>query len=610
MTVEKVIGIDLGTTNSCVAIVEGGAPTVIPNRGGYKTTPSMVAVTEAGKRLVGHIAKRQAITNAEFTVSAAKRLIGRKWTSPQVKNAVSTSSYKIVEGPHQDVRISLRDKEYSVPEISAMVLQEMKIIAEDYLGEPVVKAVVTVPAYFNDNQRQATKDAGEIAGIDVIRIINEPTAAALSYGFGRNLEQVVAVYDFGGGTFDISVLEIGGHGVFKVIATAGDTFLGGEDVDARVIDWLVQGFKSEHGIDLRQDRMALQRLKDAAEKAKCELSSVRETEVNLPFIISNNQNEALHLQRTITREQLEELSLDLIERTIDICEQTLVDAKLEKDEIEEVVLVGGMTRMPKIQSAVATFFGRDPCKGVHPDEVVALGAAIQGSALVDEKQEMILLDVTPHALGIMTFGSYFEELIPQNTTVPTHRQKIFTTSRDNQTAVKILVMQGEDEHAEHNELLGEFILTGLRRAPKGQVEVEVTFEINADGIVSVRAKDLETGLEQSIQVTATSGLTPEEVKAMMESAKDHLVERRGSEEFEAARQEAEKSMTEIERLFPQVEQIVASSDFGRDAIEKTKTIVSKAREAIRKQDVAAVREQIDGLTRTLRMFKGVVAKTQ
>jgi molecular chaperone DnaK len=610
MTVEKVIGIDLGTTNSCVAIVEGGTPTVIPNRGGYKTTPSMVAVTEAGKRLVGHIAKRQAITNAEFTVSAAKRLIGRKWTSPQVKNAVSTSSYKIVEGPHADVRIALRDKEYSVPEIGAMVLQEMKVIAEDYLGEPVTKAVVTVPAYFNDNQRQATKDAGEIAGLDVIRIINEPTAAALSYGFGRNLEQVVAVYDFGGGTFDISVLEIGAHGVFKVIATAGDTFLGGEDVDARIIDWLVQGFKAEHSIDLRQDRMALQRLKDAAEKAKCELSSVRETEVNLPFIISNGRNEALHLQRALTREQLEELSDDLIERTVDICRQTLLDAKLEKDEIEEVVLVGGMTRMPKIQSAVAAFFGRDPCKGVHPDEVVALGAAIQGSALVDDKHEMILLDVTPHALGIMTFGSYFEELIPQNTTVPTHRQKIFTTSRDNQTAVKILVMQGENENAEHNELLGEFILTGLKRAPKGQVEIEVTFEINADGIVSVRAKDLETSLEQSIQVTATSGLTPEEIKSMIDSAKDHMVERRGSEEFEAARQEAEKLMSEIERLFPQVEQIVASSDFGRDAIEKTKAIVGKTKDAIRKQDAAAVREQIDGLTRTLRMFKGVVAKTQ
>ncbi|MBS2015156.1 MAG: molecular chaperone DnaK [Deltaproteobacteria bacterium] len=606
---EKVIGIDLGTTNSCVAIVENGTPVVIPNRGGYKTTPSMVAVTEAGKRLVGHIAKRQAITNAENTVYAAKRLIGRKWNSPQVKNAVATSSYRIVEGPHNDVRIVLRDKEFSVPEISAMVLQEMKVIAEDYLGETVSKAVVTVPAYFNDNQRQATKDAGEIAGLDVIRIINEPTAAALSYGFGRNIEKTVAVYDFGGGTFDISILEIGAHGVFKVIATAGDTFLGGEDIDARIIDWLVSGFKEEHGIDLRQDRMALQRLKDAAEKAKCELSSVRETEVNLPFIISSGRNEALHLQRTLTRQTLEELSDDLIERTVDICKQTLEDAKLGKDEIEEVVLVGGMTRMPKIQQSVQAFFEKEPNKGVHPDEVVALGAAIQGAALVDDKQEMVLLDVTPHALGIMTFGSYFEELIPQNTTVPTHRTKIFTTSRDNQTAVKILVMQGESQRAEENELLGEFILTGLRRAPKGQVEIEVTFEINADGIVSVRAKDLETGLEQSIQVTATSGLTRDEIKTMMENAKDDLVDRRTTEEFEAAKQEAEKLITEIEKLFPQVQQIVASSDFGRDAIEKAKAIVDKARAAIEKRDAAAVKEQIEGLTRTHRMFKGVVAKT-
>lgn len=606
---EKVIGIDLGTTNSCVAIVENGTPVVIPNRGGYKTTPSMVAVTEAGKRLVGHIAKRQAITNAENTVYAAKRLIGRKWNSPQVKNAVATSSYRIVEGPHNDVRIVLREKEFSVPEIGAMMLQEMRVIAEDYLGESVSKAVVTVPAYFNDNQRQATKDAGEIAGLDVIRIINEPTAAALSYGFGRNIEKTVAVYDFGGGTFDISILEIGAHGVFKVIATAGDTFLGGEDIDARIIDWLVSGFKEEHGIDLRQDRMALQRLKDAAEKAKCELSSVRETEVNLPFIISSGRNEALHLQRTLGRQTLEELADDLIERTIDICKQTLEDAKLGKDEIEEVVLVGGMTRMPKIQQCVQSFFEREPNKGVHPDEVVALGAAIQGAALVDDKQEMVLLDVTPHALGIMTFGSYFEELIPQNTTVPTHRTKIFTTSRDHQTAVKILVMQGESQRAEENELLGEFILTGLRRAPKGQVEIEVTFEINADGIVSVRAKDLETSLEQSIQVTATSGLTKDEIKTMMENAKDDLVDRRTSQEFEAARQEASKLIAEIEKLFPQVQQIVASSDFGRDAIEKAKAIVDKARAAIERKDAAAVKEQIEGLTRTHRMFKGVVAKT-
>ncbi len=605
---DRVIGIDLGTTNSCVAIVEDGVPTVIPNRGGYKTTPSMVAITEAGKRLVGHIAKRQAITNAENTVYAAKRLIGRKWTSPQVKNAVSTASYKIVEGPHGDVRILLRDKPYSVPETSAMILQELKMFAEDYLNEPVTKAVITVPAYFNDNQRQATKDAGQIAGLDVIRIINEPTAAALAYGFGKNVEKVVAVFDLGGGTFDISILEIGQGGVFKVIATAGDTFLGGEDFDSRIIDWLVEGFKEQHGVDLRQDRMALQRLKDAAEKGKCELSTVAETEINLPFIISSGRNEALHLQRALSRATLEQLCEDLIERCVEICRQTLEDARLDKDEIEEVILVGGMTRMPKVQEVVTKFFGRDPCKGVHPDEVVGLGAAVQGSALVDESQQMILLDVTPHALGIMTFGSNFEELIPQNTTVPTSRSKIFTTSRDNQTAVKILVMQGENKKATENELLGEFILTGLRRAPKGQVEIEVNFEINSDGIVSVSAKDLETGQAQSIQVTASSGLTQEEVGEMMENAKDYLVDRRSNDEFEGAKQEAEKFVTEIEKMFPQVEQVVASSDFGREAISKARGIMQKTRESIEKKDVAAVKEQLEALSRTHRMFKGVVSR--
>jgi molecular chaperone DnaK len=605
---ERVIGIDLGTTNSCVAIVEEGVPTVIPNRGGYKTTPSMVAITEAGKRLVGHIAKRQAITNAENTVYAAKRLIGRKWSSPQVKNAILTASYKIVEGPHGDVRIQLRDKTYSVPEISAMILQEMKLFAEDYLSEPISKAVITVPAYFNDNQRQATKDAGQIAGLDVIRIVNEPTAAALAYGFGKNIEKTIAVFDLGGGTFDISILEIGAGGVFKVIATAGDTFLGGEDFDARIIDWLVQGFKEQHQVDLRQDRMALQRLKDASEKAKCELSSVTDTEINLPFIISNTRNEALHLQRSLTRATLESLCEDLIERCVEICKQTLEDARLDRDEIEDVVLVGGMTRMVKVQDAVREFFGREPCKGVHPDEVVALGAAVQGSALVDESKQMILLDVTPHALGIMTFGSNFEELIPQNTTVPTSRSKIFTTSRDNQTAVKILVMQGEHEKATDNDLLGEFILTGLRRAPKGQVEIEVTFEINSDGIVSVSAKDLETGQQQSIQVTASSGLTKEEVGKMMDEAKDYLVDRRATDEFEGVRQEAEKLIGDIERMFPQVEQIVASSDFGRDAIGKARGIVDRARQAIAKKDAAAVKEQMESLTRTHRMFKGVVAR--
>ena len=609
---EKVIGIDLGTFNSCVAVVEGGTPVVIANRGGYKVTPSMVAVTEAGKRLVGHIAKRQAVTNAENTVYAAKRLIGRKFDSPQVKNSIQTCAYRIVEGPHNDCRIQLRDKVYSIPEISAMVLQEMKMIAEDYLGHDVAKAVVTVPAYFNDGQRQATKDAGKIAGMDVIRIINEPTAAALAYGFGKNIDRTVAVYDLGGGTFDISILEISSAGVFKVISTAGDTFLGGEDFDQRIIDWLVQGFREDHNIDLRQDRMALQRLKDAAEKAKCELSAVVETEVNLPFIISSARNEPLHLQRVLTRAQLEDLTQDLVDRTVQICEMTLDEAGLEKDEIEDVVLVGGMTRMPKVQQAVSKFFERDPCKGVHPDEIVGLGASIQGAALVDDSPEMdmVLLDVTPHTLGIMVVGGYFEDLIPQNTTVPTTgRSKLFTTVRDNQTAVKILVLQGESRRADENELLGEFILTGLRRAPAGQVEVEVTFDINADGIVSVHAKDVETGKEQSITVTATSGLTTDEIDDMMKDAQNYAVSRRLDEDSERTKQEAETLISEIEKLFPEVESVVAGSDFGRDAIDKARAVVARARSLMERGDVAGLKEQIDALARTQRMFKGVVGKS-
>ena len=608
---ERVIGIDLGTFNSCVAVVESGTPVVIANRGGYKVTPSMVAVTEGGKRLVGHIAKRQAVTNAENTVYAAKRLIGRKWETPQVKNAIQTCPFHIVEGPHGDCRIKMRDKVYSIPEVSAMVLQEMKMVAEDYLGEEVNKVVVTVPAYFNDNQRQATKDAGAIAGLDVIRIINEPTSAALAYGFGKNIDRTVAVFDLGGGTFDISMLEIASSGVFKVLSTAGDTFLGGEDFDQRVIDWLVEGFQHEHGIDLRQDRMALQRLKDAAEKAKCELSAVTETEVNLPFIISSARSEALHLQRLLTRATLEELTADLIDRTVQICELTLGEAGLDKDELEDIILVGGMTRMPKVQERVSKFFQRDPCKGVHPDEVVGLGASIQGAALVDDSPEMdmVLLDVTPHTLGIMVVGGYFEELIPQNTTVPTSRSKPFTTVRDNQTAVKILVLQGESRRAEENELLGEFILTGLRRAAAGQVEVEVAFEINADGIVSVHAKDVETGKEQSITVTATSGLTEEEIDDMMVDASDFAVTRREDEATEQIRQEAETLIAEIERLFPEVESIVAGSDFGRDAIDKAKGVVDNARTLLEHGDIAGLKDELESLGRTQRMFKGVVGKS-
>ena len=605
---ETVIGIDLGTTNSCVAVVENGTPVVIPNRGGYKTTPSMVAVTESGKRLVGHIAKRQAITNAEHTVYAAKRFIGRKWSSPQVAQMKETAPYELVEGPHDDVRVQLRGHTYSVPEISSFVLQEMKMIAEEHLGHPVEKAVVTVPAYFNDAQRQATKDAGRIAGLDVIRIINEPTSAALAYGFGKNLERKVAVYDLGGGTFDISILELG-NGVFEVISTAGDTFLGGEDFDKRIIDWLVFGFAKEHKIDLRKDKMALQRLKDVAEKVKCELSAAREAEINLPFIISKD-GEALHLQRTLTREKLEELTDDLIERTIQICKKTLAEADIEKSAIEDVILVGGMTRMPKIQDAVAKFFGMEPCKGVHPDEVVALGASIQGAALLDDHSDMLLLDVTPHSLGIMIQGGYFHRLIPQNTTVPTQASHPFTTVKDNQTSVKILVLQGESDRAEENELLGEFILTGLRRAPKGEVEIEVTFEISADGIVSVSAKDQETGQKQAITVTATSGLTEDEIRRMVDESRDYLLEQKQSHDFEEKKQAAEKLVEEIEQLFPRVEQAIAGSDFGQDAIKKARSVIDRAKNAIDARDAQAVIDSTEALGRTLNMFKGVVAKTR
>jgi molecular chaperone DnaK len=568
----------------------------------------MVAITESGKRLCGHIAKRQAITNAEHTVYAAKRLIGRKWSSPPVKQALESCSYRLVEGPHDDVRIELRGQSYSIPEISAYVLQEMKLIAEEHLGGPVEKAVVTVPAYFNDGQRQATKDAGRIAGLDVIRIINEPTSAALAYGFGKNLERKVAVYDLGGGTFDISILELG-NGVFEVISTAGDTFLGGEDFDKRVIDWLVFGFAKEHHIDLRKDKMALQRLKDVAEKAKCELSMAKEAEINLPFIISKD-GEALHLQRTLTREKLEELTEDLVEKTVQICRKTLAEADIEKSAIEDVILVGGMTRMPRVQAEVAKFFGMEPCKGVHPDEVVALGAGIQGASLLESDSDMLLLDVTPHSLGIMIIGGYFHKLIPQNTTVPTQASHIFTTVKDNQTSVKILVLQGESDRAEENELLGEFILTGLRRAPKGEVEIEVTFEISADGIVSVSAKDLETGLKQAITVTATSGLTEDEIRRMVAESRDYLLDQKASEEFEAKRQAAEKLVDEIEALFQRVESAISGSDFGQDALKKARSVIDRARGAIATRDEQAVLESTEALSRTLNMFKGVVAKTR
>ena len=603
---DRVIGIDLGTTNSCVAVVDGDTPTVIPNRGGYKTMPSMVAVTEAGKRLVGHNARRQSITNARHTISAAKRLMGRKWDSLPMNAARETASFQMVPGPHNDVRVVLRNTTYSIPEISAMILSEMRQTAEDYLGEPVSKAVITVPAYFSDAQRQATRDAGQIAGLDVIRIINEPTAAALAYGFGNHFNKLVAVYDLGGGTFDVSILEIGAGDTFKVIATAGDTFLGGEDFDAKIIDWLVGEFEREHGINLRSDPMALQRLKDAAETAKRELSTTTRSDVSLPFVACSRDNEALHLQCTLTRQILEGMCHELVQRTIDICRQTLFDAGLSTRDVQDVLLVGGMTRMPAVQRAVADFFGMDPCKSVHPDEVVALGAAIQGRALVDESQKTTLFDVTPHALGIMTYGSLFEQLIPQNTIVPTEMNKVFTTSRDNQTAVRILVMQGESQLASDNELLGEFVLTGLRSAPRGQVEVDVSFAIDADGIVSVAAVDVETGKTQSIQVTSSSGLTKEELAEMIHSANQYTVECRANEQFEQVSQQAQSLISEIEHLVPAVQSTVGTSDFGKETIERARQVIEIARRAIEARDTDAIRGQLEALTRSSRLFRGLV----
>jgi molecular chaperone DnaK len=605
---ENVVGIDLGTSNTCVAIIEDGIPTVIPNKGGYKTTPSMVAMSESGKRLVGHIAKRQAVTNAANTVYAAKRLIGRKWDSPVVHTVQQNCPYTVVEGPHGDVRISLRDQVYSVPEVSAFILQELRLIAEQYLGSEVEKAVITVPAYFNDNQRQATKDAGRIAGLDVIRIINEPTAAALAYGFGKDLERKVVVYDLGGGTFDVSLLDIG-HGVFEVISTAGDTFLGGEDFDIRVMGWLIEQFQGVAGVDVRDDRMALQRLRDAAEKARCELSTARETLVDLPFLYTTPAGETHHLQERLTRQKLDELTGDLVARSLDICKKTLDNANLTPGDLDDVILVGGMTRMPLIQAQVSEFFGREASKGVHPDEVVALGASIQGAALVDESRDLLLLDVTPHSLGIMIVGGYFHTLIEQNTTVPTSASHIFTTVRDNQTSVKILVLQGESEDATENELLGEFVLTGLREAPRGQVEVKVTFSISADGIVSVAAMDLETGREQSITVTATSGLTEDELQELVDESADYMVEVRQSEELERHRQQVQKLVAEVERLFPQVDSVMSGTSFGRDAVAKARAVVERAQSELQSRDARSLSEVTESLERTLNMFRGVVSKT-
>ncbi|MDX9721755.1 MAG: molecular chaperone DnaK [Myxococcota bacterium] len=600
-----VIGIDLGTTNSCVAVVENGTPKVIPNKAGYKTTPSIVAITESGKRLVGQMAKRQAITNARNTVYGAKRLIGRNWGSAQVSHCVGTLSYTIVEGPHNDVRIELRDKVYSLPEISSMILTEMKLIAEEYLGQEVDQAVITVPAYFNDGQRQATKDAGRIAGLDVLRIINEPTAAALAYGYGRDINSTIAVYDLGGGTFDISVLDIA-EGVFDVISTAGDTFLGGEDFDARIIEWLAYKFAEQHEVDLRENEMALQRLKDAAEKAKCELSSAQRSEINLPFIWTTESGEALHLQVELTRDTLEELVVDLVERTVRICEVTLQDAGLEPSQIGDVVLVGGMSRMPMVQRMVQEYFGTPPTKNVHPDEAVAVGAAIQGAALVSGNDEVLLLDVTPMDLGIAIHGGGFETLIEKNTTIPASATHPFTTSRDNQTSIKVIVLQGTSNKASENELLGEFTLTGLRAAPAGTVDVDISFDISSDGIVKVSAKDLDTGSERSIAVTASSQLTDQEIAAMMAEHQDYLLDVSREDELEDKRVELGRSLREVERLIPQVEIAMGGTQLGANALEKAKLAIDQARTALKSSSVDTITSSHDTLRRALAVFKGIV----
>jgi molecular chaperone DnaK len=510
----RVIGIDLGTTNSCVAVVDNGQPAVIPNTGGYKTTPSMFAISQDGKRLVGHLAKRQAITNSKGTIFAAKRLIGRRFDSTEVQKSIDLCPYEIVRGPNDDPRTKIGGKTFTCPEIAGIILREMKRVAEEYLGEPVQEAVITVPAHFNDTQRQSTKDAGKIAGLEVLRIINEPTAAAMAYGMGRREDETIVVYDLGGGTFDISILELS-DGVIEVLGTSGHTFLGGEDLDRRVVAHLVEWFQQDQGIDLRVDTMALQRLKDAAEKAKCDLSLRESTEINLPFIASDAEGPR-HLNYNLTRETLEGLVDDVIQGTLKSVQQCMEDAGVKPEDIDQVILVGGQTRMPLVQKVVTEFFGMRPHKGVNPDEVVGLGAAIQANNLTSDSNEQLLLDVTPLSLGIGTYGGHFARLIERNTTVPVSKSHVFTTTRDNQSAVKIRVLQGESGTAIENDLLGEFVLQGIRPAPKGEPEVEVNFDIDANGIVSAGARDLATGQEQSITVNSTGTLSDEEISQIIE----------------------------------------------------------------------------------------------
>jgi molecular chaperone DnaK len=577
----KVIGIDLGTTNSCVAVMEGGAPQVIPNQEGARTTPSIVGFTAKGERLVGQIAKRQALTNPKNTVFAVKRLIGRKFNSAEVEQSRRFMPYGLTESPNGDVHIQIEDKIYSPPEISAFVLQKLKAAAEDYLGEPVDEAIITVPAYFNDPQRQATKDAGLIAGLKVLRIINEPTAAALAYGLKNARGQFVAVYDLGGGTFDISILEMA-EGLFQVRATGGDTFLGGEDFDQRIIDWLIEEFLRDTGIDLHQDRMALQRLKEAAEKAKCELSTAQQTEIVLPFI-SADASGPKHLNTVLTRQKYEGLTDDLLDRTIEPCRRCLADAGLKPDQIDEVLLVGGQTRAPKVSEIVRKVFGSEPNRAVNPDEGIAMGAAIQTGIIAGEVKELVLLDVTPHTLGIETKDGTFTPLIERNSTIPTRKSRIFTTVADNQTKVEVHVLQGESDMAAYNKSLAKFELTNIPPAPKGVPQIEVSFEIDVNGIMSVAAQDQATGRSQSIVIHPSGGLSQSELSRLVNETR--------------LREQTEKSRKEQDAVIRQLEGLVTNTMRSVQALEGKLTADEQERilEAMEKAKKARLEPNLDEL---------------